>query len=260
LEEALGRPLFRRRHNRLTLTEEGERLWHSVSHAFHDVAETLDMIRRADERPRVVVASHSGFAQQWLMPRFSALCAVLRDFDVRLMVSDRESELDGGGYDVAVRIGGRSARRAANAHPLANEHVFPIATPGFLKEHPQYRGAAPASLLSAPLLHMDEGDQAWMTWGAWFRAHGVTGRVRRPEVLYTNYPLVLQEVMAGRGIALAWRPLTDLAVAQGALVAVGPPVENPETGYYLTWRTDSPVAARAAALCAWFDAEIPPIA
>ncbi|MBP5856373.1 LysR family transcriptional regulator [Marivibrio halodurans] len=256
LEEALGRPLFRRRHNRLALTEPGERLWLSVSHGFHDIAETLEAIRQTDSRPRVVVASHSGFAQQWLMPRFSALCAELRDFDVRLMVSDRETELDRGGYDFAIRIGGRRARGGPLAHALADEYVFPIASPAFLAANPHYRDASPADLLHAPLLHMDEGDQAWMTWSGWFRANGVAGRVPRPEVLYTNYPLVLQEVMAGRGIALAWRPLTDLPVGQGALVPVGPAVHNPETGYYLTWRGDGPAAERAPSLCAWFDVEI----
>lgn len=256
LEEALGRPLFRRRHNRLSLTEQGERLWLSVSHGFHDIAETLEAIGRSGERARLVVATHSGFAQQWLMPRFSALSQVLGDFDLRLMVSDRESELDRGGYDLAIRIGEEWSRGRPDTHPLVGEHVHPVATPGFLEANPGVRDAAPADLLKAPLLHMDEGDQVWMTWRAWFRAQGVTAPVPRPEVLYTNYPLLLQAAMAGRGIALAWRPLVDPALAQGALVPVGPAVDNPATGYYLTWAADGPVAARAPALCAWFDSEI----
>lgn len=256
LEADIGRPLFRRDHNRLSLNPDGERLWASVGEGFRDMAATLDGLREGGARQRLLVASHSGFAQQWLMPRFSELCAELADFDVQLMISDLETDLDRGGYDLAIRIGDAAARARRGGRLLIAETVFPVASPGFLERHPAYRGADPAALLDAPLLHMDEGAQPWLTWRGWFRAQGVAARPRRPEVLYSNYPLVLQEALAGRGVALAWRPLTDLAVRQGTLIPVGPAVENAGTGYYLTWPENSPAAPFGPALCRWFDARI----
>jgi DNA-binding transcriptional LysR family regulator len=256
LEAELGCALFERRHNRLALTADGLRLWRSVTAGFHDMAGVMDIIRAEEARERLVVATHSGFAQQWLMPRFSDLSKALQNFDLQLMISDQEADLDRGAYDLAIRIGDRAGQRRRGGHSLIRETVFPVASPAFLAANPTFCDAAPAALTDAPLLHMDEGDQPWLTWRGWFRAQDVGTPPRRPDVLYTNYPLVLQAALAGRGIALAWRPLTDGLIAQGSLVPVGPMVEDPNTGYYLAWSADSPVAAFAPVLCDWFDAQI----
>jgi len=254
VEAMAGRTLFQRAHNRLSLTPEGRRLWQSVSRGFGDMAETLEALRAEQPRRRLVLATHAGFAQQWLMPRFSELCGLFGDFDVRLMISDSDSELDRGDFDLAVRVG---AGRWANQHAvrLMPEIVFPVASPGLLAARPDLREAMPAALLDVPLLHMDEGDKPWLTWRDWFRAQGVGAAPPRPEVIYNNYPLVLQEALAGKGVALAWRPLTDAAVAQGGLIPVGPRVEPGEMGYYLAWPDREPGRQLAPALQAWFEAK-----
>lgn len=254
IEESLGFPLFARRHNRLRLTAEGARLWTSVSSGLGEIADTLEALRKEDRRSRLVLASHAGFAQQWLMPRFATLCALLEPFDVRLLISDADSELDRGDFDFAIRLG-HGAWPEHASHLLIAETVYPVASPGFLEQRPQLKDAEPEELLSAPLLHMDEGDKAWMTWRGWFNAQGVSASPPRPEVLYNSYPLVLQEVLAGKGVALAWRPLLDLAVEQGALVAIGPEAVSRRTGYFLTWPERDPSLRLASRLQEWFDRE-----
>jgi len=254
VETMAGRVLFQRAHNRLSLTPEGRRLWQSVSRGFADMAETLEALRSEQARRRLVLATHAGFAQQWLMPRFSDLCALLGDFDVRLMISDSDRDLDRGDFDLAVRVG---AGRWAHQHAarLVPEIVFPVVSPGFLAARPELQAATPAALLAAPLLHMDEGDKPWLTWRDWFRAQGVGAAPPRPDVIYNNYPLVLQEALAGKGVALAWRPLTDAAVAQGGLIPVGPRVETAEMGYYLAWPDREPGRRLVPALKDWFAAK-----
>jgi DNA-binding transcriptional LysR family regulator len=255
VEGVVGRPLFRRDHNRLTLTADGQRLWSAVSSGFGEIADTLAALRSESRRRRVVLASHAGFAQQWLMPRFEALSALFGDIDLRLMISDSDSEMDGGDHDFAVRVGaGRWPEQ--HAHRLIPEIVFPVASPALLAERPDLRDAAPADLLDAPLLHMDEGDKPWLTWPGWFRAVDVGTRPPPADVVYNNYPLVLQAVLAGRGVALGWRPLVDEPVRQGVLVPVGPAVVNETLGYYLTWPDREPAAGLAPDLCAWFDARV----
>jgi len=100
-----------------------------------------------------------------------------------------------------VRVGaGRwGNQRAARLIP---EIVFPLASPGLLAAWPALRGAAPDDLLATPLLHMDAGDKPWRTWRDWFRAQGVAVAPPRPDVIYNNYPLVLQEALAGKGVTL----------------------------------------------------------
>jgi DNA-binding transcriptional LysR family regulator len=252
VENTLGRPLFRRDHNRLSLTDAGRRLWSSVAAGFGEIAGTLETLRAEAEGTRLVFAAHAGFAQQWLMPRFSELCDLLGGTDVRLMISDSTAELDRGDFDFAVRVG-RGEWRDQGSHRLLPEVVAPVAAPRLLEARPRLRAAPPAALLEAPLLHMDAGDQPWTTWRGWFQAMGVSAPLAAPGVLYNNYPLVLQEVLAGNGVALGWRPLTDRLIAQGALVQLGSSVENPHQGYFLTWPRGKPETDLRDRLCAWFD-------
>ena len=50
---------------------------------------------------------------------------------------------------------------------------------------------------------------------------------------YDNYALAVQDAIAGRGIALGWRYLIDDLIERKLLVAVGPPVHQENSGYYL---------------------------
>lgn len=255
LEAAVGAALFTRRHNRVALTPDGRRLWAAASTGFDEMARVMESIRRGGERGRLTFALHSGAAQQWLMPRFSDLRQLFDGMEVQLMLSDSTSEMEHGGYDAALRV-----CRLGPVPPgerrrlLITEQVQPVASPGFLADNPEAADCAPEDLVRFPLLHMDEGDRLWLTWSGWFRLLRLPVRPPRPGVFYANYPLVIQEALAGRGIALAWRPLTDALAAQGALIPVGPMVENREAGYCITWPADGPAAHEAARLADWFEA------
>lgn len=255
VEALVGRPLFRRAHNRLSLTAEGRRLAAAAASGFGEIAATLDALRDEGHRPRLVLAAHAGFAQQWLIPRVADLRAALPDHELRLVVADAGLDPEAAESDLAVRVGnGRWPGQVS--HALTPEIVFPVASPRLLEERPELRAPAPADLLSAPLLHMDEGARPWMTWRGWLRAQGVTTPPPPPGVLYNNYPLVLQEALAGGGVALGWRPLVDDMVARGNLVAVGPQAVNPQLGYHLTRPEHGGAGPAADAVLTWFRANL----
>lgn len=254
VENLVGVALFRRNHNRLTVTADGIRLWASLAKGLGEIADTLEVMRSETRRRRLVLAANAGFAQQWLMPRFGALADLLRDFDVRLMISDADRELDDADFDVAVRMGS-GAWPGQHSVKLIDEIVCPVASPSFMHRYPELRRATLAELAGAPLLHMDEGDKPWMTWRGWFKAQGGATAMSHPDLLYYNYPLVIQEVLAGRGIALGWRPLIDTLLQQGSLIPVALAVVNPHLGYYLTWSDREPGTGLATAMRRWFTAE-----
>ena len=54
---------------------------------------------------------------------------------------------------------------------------------------------------------MDDGDSR-LSWDGWLAACGVTF-VEAPSVLFQNYPMVIQQALVGRGVALGWRGLID---------------------------------------------------
>jgi DNA-binding transcriptional LysR family regulator len=51
-----------------------------------------------------------------------------------------------------------------------------------------------------------------------------------------TYPAVVQQALAGRGVALGWRGVIDQYVDDGLLVTVGPEVCT-DCSYYLAWPT-----------------------
>lgn len=250
LEDALGVALFARTANRSELTDAGRRLWGHVAAGFDTIEGGLaELATRADT---FVLAAHPGIAQQWLVPRIDGLRAALGGRELRLQLFDGDTELAHGEYDACIRVGdggfpGQSARL------LFPEVVVPVAAPSVAAEHGLHAASAPAELHHVPLVHMDDGDRPWMTWHDWLGSFGLAFPPQQGRVLFQNYPMVLQQALAGRGVALGWRPLIDDLVDGGALVVVGPEVRA-DRGYWVTWR-HGPPSAPVASLVEWLDAQ-----
>ena len=247
LEHRLGAELFRRSSNRSALTDLGHHLRNHVTAGF-DVIEA-GLAELAEHAGTFVLAAHPGIAQQWIVPRIDGLHRALGDRDLRLWLFDRDSEIDGGGFDAAVRVG-TGDFPGQSSHLLFAERVVPVATPGFAEQHGLSATSTADDVYAVPFIHMDDGDRPWMTWDDWLSTFGITLRRQPGRVLWHNYPMVLQQALAGRGVALGWRPLIDDLVADDTLVVVGPEVRS-NRGYYVTWRAGEPDAG-VQALIAWF--------
>lgn len=235
LERSLGVELFERSANRSELTDAGRRFHAHVAAGFDAIEQGLDEL--AEHTGHFVVAAHPGIVQLWLVQRLDEVRTAIGDLDLRLWLFDRNEELAHGTYDAAIRVGdGRFP--GCESRLLFPEVVVPIATPAFADKH----GLGPTStaddIYRVPFVHMDDGDRPWMTWGDWLAEFGITLRREPGRVLFHNYPVVLQQALLGRGVALGWRPLIDEYLDGGTLVVVGPEVRS-ERGYYVTWPTGS---------------------
>jgi LysR family transcriptional regulator, glycine cleavage system transcriptional activator len=247
LEQSLNIELF---------TEAGRTLLRHVDRGFAEIERALaELAPRSDV---FVLACHPGLAQLWLVPRLEALQAALGQRELRLWLFHRDDELEGGTYDAAVRVGSGRFPGVYSTR-LFDESVFPVATPAVARQHGLGASSAASAVSTAPLLHMDDGDGAWLSWSKWFAHFGVspdpTESLRDsiggsgPRILFNNYPMVLQQAVAGRGVALGWRYLVDDLVDSGVLEQVGPSVES-GGGYYITWPEGHPSDA-VRALTEW---------
>ena len=236
LELSLGAELFRRTANRSELTEIGARLGDHIAAGF-DVIEA-GLAELAEHAGTFVLAAHPGIAQQWIVPRIDGLHDALGELDLRLWLFDRDSEIAEGGFDAAVRVG-TGEFPGQSSHLLFHERVVPVASPGFAKHFGLSADSTAADVYEVPFVHMDDGDRPWMTWANWLAEFGITLRRQPGRVLFHNYPMVLQQALAGRGVALGWRTLIDELEAGDALVVVGPEVRS-NRGYYVTWPTGEP--------------------
>lgn len=231
LERALGTALFQRSANRARLSEPGRQLADRVGAGLDLIESGLaDLDATAST---FVLAAHPGIAQQWLMPRVDQLHDALGDLELRLQVFDRDAELTGAVFDAAVRIG-TGGWPGQSSHRLFDEVVVPVASRWFADEHGLDEHSSAHDVNRVPFVHMDDGDSPWLTWEQWLRHFDIVLERRPGRVMWNNYPLVLQQVLAGRGVGLGWRPLVDDLLAGDALVAVGPEVRSGR-GYYVTW-------------------------
>lgn len=248
LETAIHVALFRRTSNRSELTPAGRLLHLHVSQGFASIEGALDELGPRSEV--FVLACNPGIAQQWLVPRLERLQATLGGSELRLWLFDREAELEGGVYDAAIRVG-NGEFASVNAEFLFAECVFPVASPAVAKQLGLKASTKPADLVEvdAPLLHMDDGDRPWMSWNQWFANFGVKLPRKHGRVLFNNYPVVLQQALAGRGVALGWRNLVDELLDSGLLRRVGPEVTS-DRGYYITWPSGPPTK-NVPALTSW---------
>ncbi len=251
LEHSLDVELFTRTANRSELTDVGRRLHGHLTAAFDVIEAGLEEL--SEHAGTFVLAAHPGIAQQWLVPRLDGLHGALGDLDVRLWLFDRDDEVDTGGFDAAIRVG-TGHFPGQSSHLLFGEAVVPVASPAFAGEHGLDASSSADDVYQAPFVHMDDGDRPWMTWADWLADFGIALRRQPGRVLFHNYPMVLQQALAGRGIALGWRHLIDDLVDGDALVVVGPEVTSAR-GYYVTWPSGPPTEA-VRSLTEWLDAQV----
>ena len=230
LERSLGQPLFDRSANSVELNSTGMALFAAVREAFDVVEHCLDNI--ATDPDTFLLAVNPGYAQVWLVPFLDSLQRALGDVRLRLQFFDRESELDGDDFDAAIHLTLQSAVSAASVK-LFDETTVPVASPEFARMHALDRLSPPSALLDVELLYLDGRQRRWMGWEAWFAANDLIWTPKNTSLSYNNHALVMEDALAGRGVALGWIGLVDAALDTDRLVEVGPRRSQPGSGHFL---------------------------
>lgn len=234
LERSLGVALFERSANRSHLTDAGHLVAGAVDAAFSGIERALASLD--EPHTTFVLASPPGFAQQLIVPMLDELHDAVdtdREYDIRLWLYDRDVELDSGHADVMVRLGS-GQWPGLDSVPLFREVVVPVATRTFAEEHGLEAGSTASEVFAAPLLHMDTMGRPWMSWSDWLATFGLSLSSGGRRVLHNAYPALIQQALAGRGVALGWRGIIDQYLDDGLLVAVGPEAIT-DRYYCLAW-------------------------
>lgn len=250
LEEALGAPLFERRHRALALTPAGSVFHQEVVAALRSIAAAAE---RFDARVDALrVTTTVSFASLWMIPRLPAFRAAHPEVEVYLSANDRTVDLERGEVDVAIRYLGATV--PANAIRLFGDRMLPVVSPAVVRRLPLQR---PADLARHVLLHYDdpEGRVPWLHWGAWLAANGTADLKPAGALRFTQYDQAIQAAVGGQGVALGRLPMVQSLLDRGQLVAPLPRRFDSPRGYYVLVAPHAEARADVAAFVAFLREE-----
>lgn len=225
LEEHLGKKLFARRNNQLTLTDAGDNYLPRVRDALRALEQATDLLMDTADAP-LRVAVPPTFGAKWLVPR------LYRFFNqhphVRVEVSTADVQ-DHGQFDLCIDD------RQVNAPNLRVEwftstDFFPVCNATL-----QAAIRMPQDLAAHTLLHERGGRHLahHPTWRQWLDEVGV------PQIDATRGPafsealMALQAAIDGQGVALGQGLLVEYDIAAGRLMRPLATEASLRLSYYL---------------------------
>jgi LysR family transcriptional regulator, glycine cleavage system transcriptional activator len=217
LEDALGVPLFERRHRALVLTEDGQRLHAACAAALNTLRVAVRTVREPHQRQVLALTTTPGFASLWLIPRLTAFTRAHPGVDVRLDAGLGNRNLASEGFDLAIRY---SPVGSGQGQPLFAEAMLPVCSPRLVSEL-GLPLREPADLARHTLLHLAmDGDSPGMPaeWEPWLNAWGLADLRHVARLSFSSYAEAIAAAVAGQGVALGRRPLVDALLASGQLV------------------------------------------
>src|SRR5512139_1007248 len=150
IEDALGVPLFERRHRALALTPAGAAFHHDVTELLRALATSAEKVTGRVREPWLTLTTTVSFASLWVVPRLPAFRAAHPEVEVYVSANDRTVDLARGEVDVAIRYLGESV--PADAIRLFGERMLPVVSPAVAR-HPRTPLTTPAAPRLPVLLH-----------------------------------------------------------------------------------------------------------
>ena len=248
LEQAIGQDLFERRHRAIRLTEAGERFYNEVSLSFERLLQAAREVNRGGEENLVTLSISTAFANYWVMPRMTRLHRSHPSVDLRLQVVDKDVDLEYENVSLGIRRGRGGWPGYASAS-IAREEIFAVASPAYLQSNP--RPGTIEDLLEHQFIHLEEPFRPRPAWRDWFAAFGVDFVDRGEGLRLNDYALVIQAAMAGEGIAIGWRHVTESLIKKRLLVPVLPQSWVTGEEFHLIWSDRTELSGSAQQVRDW---------
>ncbi|WP_341768033.1 LysR substrate-binding domain-containing protein [Citrobacter portucalensis] len=225
LEQTLNVVLLHRTTRRVTITEEGERIYEWAQRILQDVDQMMDELSDARQIPQGMlrIISSFGFGRRVVAPALSALAKEYPQLELRFDVEDRLVDMVNEGVDLDIRIGDDIAPNLI-ARKLATNYRILCASPEFVAQHGVPKQLN--DLSTFPCLVIKERDHPFGIWQMRNKEGAHSIKVTGP--LSSNHgEVVHQWCLDGQGIALrSWWDVCD-NIASGHLVHILPEYYQP---------------------------------
>jgi DNA-binding transcriptional LysR family regulator len=248
LEDAIGQKLFERLHRAISLTDAGERFYGEVSASFERLLRAARDVSRASEAERVTLSISTAFANYWVMPRLNRLHRSHPVIDLRLQVVDKDVDLEHENVSLGIRRG-RGNWPGYDSAAIAREELYAVASPAYLDANPRPKSVE--DLLRHQFIHLEEPFRPRPKWRDWFESFGIDYVDSGEGLRLNDYALVIQAAMAGEGVAMGWRHVTEPLIAKRLLVPVLPQSWVTGEEFHLIWSDRAELSPSAAQVRDW---------
>lgn len=247
LEDHMGVELFIRDGRRVILTDAAKAAALILKEGFEKMFEATRVMKAGLQKGRVIVSVAPSFAAKWLMPRLYDFSLANPDIDIWVSADMATVDFGVSDVDLAIRYG-NGQYNGLNVEHLLDESVVAVCSPALFEAAPIRKAS---DLAHHVLLHdvSGETDPSCPDWSMWLKAHGVDDQgvdaSRGPR--FNQSHLVIEQAIAGRGVALAKRTLAANDLRSGRLMPLFDKGHQPLSyGYYLVWpQTREPTKAQA---------------
>ncbi|MFT4742512.1 MAG: LysR family glycine cleavage system transcriptional activator [Yoonia sp.] len=220
LEIHLGKKLFIRAGNRITLTDAGEEMYPRLASAFAELSAATQVVQQDRQTDRLVISVLPILSELWLLPRalqFREDTGIFPD----IRVQDDPVKFEQDVIDVRLTYGSALYRDYLQLQ-LFSDVAIPVCRPDFWA---QYFGEDPRGMSAVPtgkLIHNQWGPNyaSEPKWADWFIAAGLDqSRSSGQGMLIDDMALAISAARIGAGVALAPSVLVARDLARGTLMA-----------------------------------------
>jgi len=241
LEDDLGVRLLQRSTRRIAVTAVGQQF---LAHcramlAEAQAAEETVASRRAEPRGLVRLSCPVDLAQNLVAPCLPDFLAAYPRVRLQMLVSNRRFDLPGEHIDVALRVRPEPDMDPQwVTRPLARLRKLVVAAPAYLEA--RGRPQRPEDLLGHDTLSLGEQDglQAWQFHPVAADREAPLAAVRvdvQPRLLCSEFQVLLQSALAGRGIVGLPEAVCGPAICDGRLEVVLPQWQATEVVMHLVY-------------------------
>jgi len=219
LEEHLGKKLFVRKGNRISLTDAGEEIYPKLARAFGELSEAAQIVRRNKRTRQLVVSTLPALSELWLLPkalRFREQTGVSLDIRVQEDPIDFEREA----VDLRLTYGSTFYTEYRQI-PLFSGIAIPVCAPAFWEQYSDPEGLL-VNVPDAKLIHNKWGpsfssEPRWSDWR--LKAGNRTSDPSDPGLIVSDLSLAVSAARQEAGIALIPSILVSSDISSGSLVS-----------------------------------------
>lgn len=210
LEDWLGKPVFVRHYQGLTLTPAGSLLAQSLDAAFGTIRDAVEQIGYLGARQRISVNVPETFASRWLAPRLRAFHGRHPDIDLTITTNAVASQREAQQYDCLVLFLDQPWSKG-DCRLLRQEQYVAVASPELWQD-----GLAPA-LDKLTLLHVLAGSKRLPLWENWLASLGIRHVDARPGIAFSTMDQAINAAVSGAGVAVVDAPMVERELTEQRL-------------------------------------------